>query len=449
MIQLTDSIKNNKKFQAAKEIVNKLKKNHHSAFIVGGAVRDFCLKESPEEFDVSTCATPDEIQKIFKHTKPIGQSFGVMLVIVDNFSSEVATFRKDMKYVDGRHPEEVIYTKDQEEDVKRRDFTINSLLLNPDTGEILDYCQGMKDIQNKKIRTIGIPEERFSEDYLRMLRAIRFSSKLNFKIEDKTKKALYKFASNIASVSIERIRDEITKIITGNNPGQGMTILSEFGLLKHVIPEIEFLKGVEQPAEFHPEGDVFFHTCLVLDMLEDAKKNNPEVAYGALFHDVGKPPTFTKTDRIRFNRHEYVGASITQKICRRLKFSNKQTATVTSLVKEHMKFTNVDKMKKSTFKKFISIENFEDHLALHKADCLGSHGDLSLYDHTLQKMDELKNEPIKPKPLVTGDDLILLGLNPGPQFKNILSEIFDEQLEGNIDSKEKGIELVKTILSRK
>lgn len=449
MIQLTDSIKNNEKFQAAKKIVNKLKKNNHSAFIVGGAVRDLCLGESPEEFDISTCATPDEIQKIFKHTKPVGQSFGVMLVIVDNCSLEVATFRKDMKYVDGRHPEEITYTKNQREDIRRRDFTINGLMLDPDTGEIFDYCQGMKDIKNKKIRTIGIPEERFSEDYLRILRAIRFSNKLNFKIEDKTKKALHKVASNILRVSTERIRDEIAKIITGKNPGQGITTLSEFGLLKHLIPEIESLKNVEQPAEFHPEGDVFFHTCLVLDMLEDPKRTNLEVAYGALFHDIGKPSTYTKTDRIRFNRHEYVGARLTKEICNRLKFSKKRTTNITSLVKEHMKFGNVDKMKKSTFKKFISIENFEDHLALHKADCLGSHGDLSLYKYTLQKMDELKNEPIKPKPLITGDDLISLGLNPGPKFKNILSEIFDEQLEGNINSKEKGIKLAKTILSRK
>ena len=448
MIQLTDSIKNSKKFQTVKTIVNQLKSNGHAAFIVGGAVRDLYLKESPEEFDIATSATPDEIQSVFEHTKPVGQSFGVVLVIVSNFSFEVATFRKDMKYEDGRHPINVIYTKSQKEDVKRRDFTINGLMLDPDTLEIFDYCRGIEDIQSKKIRAIGVPEERFSEDYLRMLRAIRFSNKLNFQIEDKTEKALCKHASNISSISVERIRDEITKIIEGENPGKGIVQLSESGLLKYIIPEIESLKGVSQPIEFHPEGDVFRHTCLVLDMLDDDKKKNTELIYGALFHDIGKPDTFTETDRVRFNRHEYVGATITERICKRLKFSNKQTTHIKSLVKEHMKFGNVKQMKKSTFKKFISIDNFEDHLTLHKADCLGSHGDLSLYDYTLERIKELQNEPIAPKPIITGDDLISLGLTPGPKFKAILSEIFDEQLEGNFHSKEEGIELVKTILSK-
>jgi len=448
MIQLADSIKNSKKFQTVKTIVNKLKSNGHVAFIVGGAVRDLYLGKSPEEFDIATSATPDEIQSVFEHTKSVGQSFGVMLVIVDSLSFEVATFRKDMKYEDGRHPVNVIYTKDQKEDVNRRDFTINGLMLDPDTAEIFDYCGGIQDIQSKKIRAIGIPEERFSEDYLRMLRAIRFSNKLNFQIEDETQKALYKHASNISSISVERIRDEITKIIQDKNPGKGIIQLSESGLLKCIIPEIESLKGVSQPVEFHPEGDVFRHTCLVLDMLDDDKKSNTELIYGALFHDVGKPDTFTETDRIRFNRHEYVGATITQKICKRLRFSNKQISHITSLVKEHMKFGNVEQMKKSTFKRFISIDNFEDHLALHKADCLGSHGNLSLYDYTLRRMGELQNEPIAPKPIITGDDLISLGLTPGPKFKAILSEIFDEQLEGNFHSKEEGIELAKTILSK-
>ena len=446
MIQLTDSIINNPKFKAAREIIRKLKENTHEAFIVGGAVRDMLLNEEPNEFDISTSATPKEIETIFSRTKSVGQSFGVMLVLIDDISIEVATFRKDMQYNDGRHPEEVVYTKHVEEDIERRDFTVNGLVLDPETSQIFDYCEGIKDIESKIIRTIGLPEKRFSEDYLRMLRAIRFSNRFNFDIEEGTRAALSKNAEKISLISIERIRDEITRIIAeSNNPGKGMMSLSDFGLLKHIIPEIEDLKNVEQPEEFHPEGDVFVHTCLVLDMLDYNEKDNTELAYGALLHDIGKPKTKTVTDRIRFNRHEYVGANMTEKICKRLKFSNKQTSNIKSLVSEHMKFGNIKQMKKSTFKKFISLHNFDNHLALHKADCLGSHGDLSLYDYTLARIDELKNEPIKPEPLITGDDLISLGLEPSPKFKEILSKIFDEQLEGNITSKEEGIELAKNL----
>ncbi|MEE2975754.1 MAG: CCA tRNA nucleotidyltransferase [Thermodesulfobacteriota bacterium] len=450
MIQLSDLITNDIKFQAAREIIGKLKENKHEAFIVGGAVRDLLLKKNPDEFDICTSATPEEIQTIFNRTKAVGQSFGVILVLIDNVSIEVATFRKDMVYTDGRHPDKVIYTKNVEEDIERRDFTINGLLLNPDNGEVFDYCKGIEDIKSKIIRTIGIPDKRFSEDYLRMLRAIRFSNRFGFKIEQNTSDALLDNSEKIMFVSIERIREEVTKIITkSNNPGKGIISLSKYGLLKYIIPEVEKLKGVEQPKEFHPEGDVFVHTCLVLDMLDLNEKDNTELAYGALLHDIGKPETQTITDRIRFNRHEYVGAKITEKICKRLKFSNKQKRNIESLVKEHMKFANIKEMKKSTFKKFISMDNFEEHLALHKADCLGSHGDLELYDYTLSKIEELKNEPIKPKPLVTGDDLILLGLTPGPKFKEILSKVFDEQLEGNFNSKEEGVKLVKDLVNKK
>tara|TARA_B100001996_G_scaffold366776_1_gene337803 strand:- start:106 stop:1461 length:1356 start_codon:yes stop_codon:yes gene_type:complete len=440
--------KDNKKFQAAKFIINELKNNGHEGYIVGGAVRDLCMNIEPDEFDISTSATPKEIQEIFKKTKPVGQSFGVVLVIIENMFFEVATFREDMEYLDGRHPVDVKYTKNPKIDVMRRDFTVNGLMLNPDTSEVIDFCDGIKDIKEGILRTIGAPKERFSEDNLRILRAIRFSNKYNLKIEEKTKKEIVNMSDNIINVSIERIREEFVKIITNKNPGEGVKLLSDYGLMKIIIPEIDDLKGVKQPDEFHPEGDVFVHTCLVLDRLRDNHYVEPVLALGGLLHDIGKPSTYTNTDRIRFNRHEYVGAILTEKICKRLKFSNKQIADIKSLVSEHMKFGNIKEMKKSTFKRFISMENFDLHLKLHKADCLASHGDLSLLDFTINKISELKNEPIKPKPLISGDDLISLGLKPGPRFKEILSEIFDEQLEGNILNHKEGISFASKLIKK-
>lgn len=438
--------KDNEKFNAAKFIVNQLKSKGHLAFIVGGAVRDLCLNIKPEEFDISTSATPDEIEKIFKKTKPVGQSFGVILVIIDNIFFEVATFREDMEYRDGRHPSRVKYTKSPQIDVMRRDFTVNGLILNPETFEVIDYCDGLNDLNKKILRTIGEPKQRFIEDNLRILRAIRFSNKYDFKIDKKTETEIINMSSKITNVSIERVREEFVKIITSKNPGRGVKLLSRYGLMKYIIPEVENLIGVKQPPEYHPEGDVFVHTCLVLDKLQENDEIEIVLALGALLHDIGKPDTFSHTDRIRFNRHEYVGASIAEKICKRLKFSNKQIADIKFLVSEHMKFGNIKEMKKSTFKKFISMDNFDLHLKLHKADCLASHGDLSLLDFTINKINELMNEPIKPTPLINGDDLIDLGLKPGPQFKEILSNIFDEQLEGNIDNYKEGISLAKKLI---
>ena len=439
---------NNLKFEGAKFIINELILNGHEAFIVGGAVRDLCMEIEPNEFDISTCATPDQIKKIFKRTKSVGQSFGVMLVIVDELFYEVATFREDMEYQDGRHPVDVKYTKSAQVDVQRRDFTINGLLLNPMNFEVTDFCDGLKDIENKLLRTIGDPKKRFEEDNLRILRAVRFSNKYNLKIEVETEQEIINMSDRIVNVSVERVREEFVKIITNKNPGNGIRLLSKYGLMEHIIPEIELLKGVEQPPEFHPEGDVFIHTCLVLEKLEQDNVLDVVLALGALLHDIGKPKTYSKTDRVRFNRHEYVGASMAEKICKRLKFSNKQVSEIKALVGEHMKFGNIKDMKKSTFKRFISIDNFDLHLKLHRADCLASHGDLSLLNFTNNKIEELSNEPIKPKPIITGDDLINLGLSPGPDFKVILSKVFDEQLEGNILNHKGGISLVKKLIAK-
>jgi poly(A) polymerase len=320
--------------------------------------------------------------------------------------------------------------------------------LDPDTFEVTDFSNGLEDIESKTLSTIGNPKERFLEDNLRILRAVRFSNKYDLKIEKETESEIINMADKIQNVSAERIREEFVKIITGKNSGRGLRVLSDYGLMKYIIPEIEELKGVAQPPEFHPEGDVFVHTCLVLDKLEEDGEFLSTLALGALLHDIGKPQTYTKTDRVRFNRHEYVGASMAEKICKRLKFSNKQIADIKLLVAEHMKFGNIKDMKKSTFKKFVSIDNFDLHLRLHKADCLASHGDLSLLDFTNNKIEELSNEPIKPDPLVNGDDLISLGLEPGPKFKEILLEIFDEQLEGSVTMKEEGLKLAKKLIQK-
>ena len=447
MIKLSEKTKNSEIYINAVKIIEILSDAGFESYIVGGAVRDLLIEKNPKEYDICTSATPNEINKIFKNSKLVGQSFGVSIVLQDKYAFEIATFREDFDYLDGRHPDKVKYTKNVEHDVKRRDFTVNGLLFDPIANKIIDYCDGLLDLKNKIIRTIGDPFERFSEDYLRILRAIRFSNQLNFEIEKKTAIAMDELSHKVVNISIERVRDEISKILLSLSPAKGIRLLDKYHILNTFIPEILEMKNIQQPPDFHPEGDVFVHTCLVLDKLsESTSENSIEVVYGALFHDIGKPDTYDKTDRIRFNRHEYIGANKTEKICKRLKFSNKQTELIVSLVKEHMKFGNIKNMKKSTFKKFVSMENFNDHLKLHKADCLGSHGDLSLYDFTLQKLDQLKNEPILPKPFLNGNDLINLGIKPGPIYKSILSKIFDDQLEGNIKSRDEALIKLKEVI---
>ena len=447
MIKLSEKTKNSEIYINAVKIIEILSDAGFESYIVGGAVRDLLIEKNPKEYDICTSATPNEINKIFKKSKLVGQSFGVSIVLQDKYAFEIATFREDFDYLDGRHPDKVKYTKNVEHDVKRRDFTVNGLLFDPIANKIIDYCDGLLDLKNKIIRTIGDPFERFSEDYLRILRAIRFSNQLNFEIEKKTSIAMDELSHKVVNISIERVRDEISKILLSLSPARGIKLLDKYHILNTFIPEILEMKNIQQPPDFHPEGDVFVHTCLVLDKLsESTSENSIEVVYGALFHDIGKPDTYDKTDRIRFNRHEYVGANKAEKICKRLKFSNKQTELIVSLVKEHMKFGNIKNMKKSTFKKFVSMENFNDHLKLHKADCLGSHGDLSLYDFTLQKLDQLNNEPILPKPLLNGNDLIDLGIKPGPIYKSILSKIFDDQLEGNIKSRDEALIKLKEVI---
>ena len=428
----------------AKEVVSELRNAGHKAYCVGGCVRDTLLKIAPKEYDITSSATPEEVSKIFPHTVPIGVTFGVILVIIGQYKFEVATFRKDQSYSDGRHPDSVTYSTLEQEDVLRRDFTINGMLYDPIEEEVIDHVGGIDDLENKIIRTIGDPYERFNEDKLRMMRAVRFNSRYNFELDLNTFQAIEKLAPEITQVSSERIRDEIIKIITQKNPGHGLKMLSECGLLKYVLSDVEIMNGVEQPPQFHPEGDVFIHTCLVLDKLFQNEDGvvSPELAMGALLHDVGKPPTFSVSDRIRFNGHDKLGAEMSKKICRDLKLSNKQIEIIYSLIREHLKFKDVSKMKKSTLKRFIGMPHFEEHMALHLADCQASHGITDAYDFIMEKFSEFEEEEIKPAPLLSGKELIEMGYKPGPLFSEILNFVEEAQLEGEIEDVEDARKIV-------
>jgi poly(A) polymerase len=431
-------------FDIARHLVTQLKNAGYKAFCVGGCTRDMLMNVPPKEYDITTSATPEEVSDIFSHTIPVGVSFGVILVLIGHYRFEVATFRKDEGYSDSRHPDYVTYSTDEEEDVLRRDFTINGMLYDPIEQEAIDYVGGLDDIRDGIIRTIGVPLDRFDEDKLRLMRAVRFASRYGFAIERDTYGALKELASRINLVSAERIRDELVKIITQKNPGDGLGLLRETGLLRYILPEVDIMHGVEQPPEFHPEGDVFTHTCLVLDKIYEntGGLTSPELAMGGLLHDVGKPPTFSVSDRIRFNGHDKLGAEMSREICRRLKFSNKQIELIFELVRDHLKFKDVFYMKKSTLKRFIGTPDFEEHMVLHLADCLASHGSTEAYDFVMQKFEEFKDEEIKPEPLIGGRELIEMGYTPGPLFKEILNLVEEAQLEGEITNRSEALELV-------
>ncbi len=435
-------------FKKAQSVARSLKDAGHPSFLVGGCVRNMLCGREAGEFDITTGATPEQVKKIFRRTVAVGESFGVVIVLDGDDSFEVATFRRDFDYKDGRHPEKVLYGKDEKEDVERRDFTINGLLLDPESKQVFDYVGGRADLKGKIVRTIGDPEKRFTEDRLRMMRAVRFTADMGFEIEERTLKATRKNARFINDVSAERIRDELVKILIRKNSGRGLGLLRETGLLAHILPEAEAMAGVEQPPEFHPEGDVFVHTRLVLDKLEEnTPERSGELAVAALLHDVGKPPTFEPAnangDRIRFNGHDRVGAAMAKKICRRLRFSNKRVERVAELVRHHLKFKDVFKMRESTLKRFLGMPYFEEHLALHLADCLASHGLTDAYEFAKTKVEEMGEEEIKPAPLLNGRDLIKMGFEPGPLFSEILSEVEELQLENRLKSKEEAVEFVK------
>lgn len=355
---------------------------------------------------------------------------------------EVATFRSDLGYSDGRHPDQVRYSNDPREDIERRDFTINGLLLDPLSNRVLDFVGGRKDLEAQIVRTIGDPEQRFAEDKLRMMRAVRFAARFQYRIEAVTFAAIQKLAPEIHQVSRERLRDELTKMLTEGHARQAFLLLDETGLLREALPEISQMKGIEQPPQFHPEGDVFVHTLLVLDKLPQPCPRT--LAWGALLHDVGKPPTFrVAPDRIRFDGHVEVGVKMGEEICRRLRFSKHDTEQILALIANHMRFAQIDRMKESTLRRFMRLPNFEQHLELHRIDCQSSHGDLTSYNFTRHKLAETPPEIMRPTPLITGRDLIAAGYKPGPRFKEILSAVEDSQLEARLETKEAAMEFVR------
>jgi len=444
--------------EQATEILETLERHGHSAYLVGGCVRDLLLGREPADYDIATDATPTEVMEIFPDSYDVGAQFGVILVPAPQGRSkerkdkivvtapshdmvEVATFRSDVGYSDGRHPDQVRFSRSPREDVERRDFTINGLLLDPRTNEVLDFIDGRNDLRARVIRTIGKPAERFREDKLRMLRAVRFAARFQFNIETGTLQAIQRLASEIHQVSRERVRDELTKMLTEGRARSAFLRLDQTGLLHQVLPEIAAMKGVEQSPKFHPEGDVFVHTLLLLDKLPFPCP--PTLAWGALLHDVGKPPTFRRAaDRIRFDEHVEVGVRMAEEICRRLRFSNHDTEQILALVANHMRFADVARMKDSTFKKFVRMAHFDEHLELHRLDCQASHGDLKLYQFTKDKVSSMPPEAIRPAPLITGEDLIAAGHKPGPRFKEILAAVEDAQLEGRLETKAQAMELV-------
>jgi len=439
----------------ATNIVRELRQRGFQAYFAGGCVRDTLLGLVPADYDVATDATPPEVMRIFPQTYAVGAQFGVVLVPAPedlpapltpsehpNYV-EVATFRNDGAYSDGRHPDAVRYSKDPKEDVQRRDFTINGLLMDPLADDrVLDFVGGRNDLAAGVVRAIGNAEHRFQEDKLRMLRAVRFAARFQYVIERESFAAIQRLASLIHQVSRERVRDELTKMLTEGHARAAFESLDRSGLLREVLPEIDRMHGVEQPPQFHPEGDVWIHTMLLLEKLPP--KCSRTLAWGTLLHDVGKPPTFrVAPDRIRFDGHVEVGVRMAEDICHRLHFSNEDTKQIAALVANHMRFTDVERMKQSTLKRFMRLPKFEEHLELHRIDCLSSHGNLNMYDFVRQRLQESSEEEIRPAPLVNGEDLIRLGYKPGPGFREMLSAVEDAQLEGSLRNREEALAFVR------
>jgi putative nucleotidyltransferase with HDIG domain len=492
--------------EAALQIVKTLRARGYEAYLAGGCVRDLLLGREPADYDVATNATPNVVLDLFPRTFAVGAHFGVVLVAPEaadaGFVTEVVTFRSDLAYSDGRHPDAVRYTKTAEEDVQRRDFTINGLLLDPlrafpqglkpgllaganvraearkegatadpstrllrglaqddsrslpaqdeDAVErqaalrsaVLDYVGGLADLDAGLVRAIGRPEQRFAEDHLRMLRGVRFAARFGFELEAETKRAIRSLASRIHAVSRERVRDELTRMLTEGHARRAFELLDETGLLDEVLPDVARMKGVEQPPQFHPEGDVWVHTLMLLEQLEPGCSMT--LAWGALLHDVGKPPTFRRApDRIRFDNHVEVGVAMGAGICRKFRFSNEEARQVLALIENHMRFMDAQRMKASTLKRFFRLDCFEEHLALHRMDCLAASGNLEHWEFVRERWKSMPEEAVRPRPLLTGHELIAAGYEPGARFREMLHAAEDAQLEGTITTEEEALKLVR------
>jgi poly(A) polymerase len=431
--------------ELANSVCDMLRPNGHQALLVGGCVRDLLLGREPADFDVATDATPERVMSLFPESIGVGAQFGVVLVPRDGAKVEVATFRSDVGYSDGRHPDRVVYSAAAKEDVQRRDFTINGLLMRHDTGEVLDFVGGQADLKAGILRAIGEPSVRFAEDKLRMLRAVRFAARFHFTIEPSTFAAIHRHAGEIGQVSAERLRDELTKLLTEGAARRGFELLDDTGLLEQVLPEIAAMKGVEQPPQFHPEGDVWIHTRMMIEQLPAGC--SPTLAWAVLLHDVGKPPTFKPAsetgDRIRFDGHVDIGVRMAEAICKHLRFSNEETQQIVALVANHMRFKDVEQMRASTLKRFVRLPRFDEHLELHRLDCLCSHRNLQSYEFVQRFLAETSPEQVQPPRLLTGDDLQEMGYAPGPLFSEILHSLEDAQLEGQVQDKEGAAEYVR------
>jgi poly(A) polymerase len=452
----------NPQFDAACRILTTLRSNGFEAYLAGGCVRDLLLGHFPKDYDVATAATPDVVLRLFPRTFAVGAHFGVVLVcdrVAEDASSadqaadtlpqvvtEVATFRSDGAYSDGRRPDAVQYTASAKEDVQRRDFTINGLLLDPlqrPSGlrsAVIDHVGGIADLELGVVRAIGRADLRFEEDHLRMLRGVRFAARLGFELEAETAEAMRQLAAKTALVSRERVRDELTKMLTEGRARQAFEMLDATGLLAEVLPEIARMRGVEQPPQYHPEGDVWLHTLGLLQQLEAGAPLT--LAWGALLHDVGKPATFRRAERIRFDGHVEVGVAMSAEICRRFRFSNDETRQILALVENHMRFGDAPRMKASTLKRFFQLENFPQHLDLHRMDCMAGSGNLDHWNYARERYLAMPEEVVRPKPLITGRELIAAGYTPGARFREMLHTVEDAQLEGQIATANEAIELI-------
>ena len=424
----------------ARQVISKLRGAGHQAYLVGGCVRDLLLGVAPKDFDIATDARPDRIMDLFPRSGRVGAHFGVVLVRDVFDQVEVATFRSDHDYLDGRHPEQVRFENDAREDVLRRDFTINGLMMDPDNGRVLDYVDGQADLRRGVIRAIGDPYARFREDHLRLIRAVRFAARFGFTIEGATMDAIRRDHALILKVATERVRDEISRILTEGGARRGFELLDESGMLADLLPEVAAMKGVEQPPEYHPEGDVWTHTLMLLEQLQ---KPTVTLALGALLHDVGKPPTFRVAERIRFDGHVDEGVRMGEVILNRLRYSRAEIDQVVSLIDNHMKFKDVPHMKESTLKRFLRMPEFAEHLELHRMDVMASNRRLESYELAKSKLEEFSQEALKPEPLITGADLIAAGYHPGPEFSKMLHAVEDAQLEGRIETAGEALALVR------
>ncbi len=435
---------------AAIEVVRSLRMAGHEACFAGGCVRDMLLRKVPKDYDVASSARPVEVERIFPRTVAVGKSFGVIVVLHGGAEIQVATFRVDGPYRDGRRPSSVRFSS-AEEDARRRDFTVNGLFYDPLRRRVLDFVGGRRDLKAGVLRAIGNPADRFGEDHLRMLRCIRFSAQLGFSIERGTWQALVRMAPRIRSVSAERIREELTRLLISPRAGAGLRLLARSGLLRHVLPEVERMRGVAQPRAYHPEGDVFRHTARVLEGL---RRPSPELAWAALLHDVGKPPTFEKSKargriRLRFPEHARVGAEMTQAIMKRLRFSKAETGAVVAMVANHMTFKDVPSMRRSTLRRLLSRPTFEEELALHRADCQASHGSLANVTLLRRAQREFSQEPLRPPRLVNGQDLIDMDFPPGPMFGPVLAAVEEAQLDGRVRTREEALRLAREEIQRR